>query len=185
MLKFLSIIVLVFPVAANGHESPADCLGYLRAEWLFERDTGATPNHQEIEVALSKLPVAEKGRPWRNWQEWLDAWNSVDWARDRQRELDAEDRRHRLLGTSVPNARIKRQVAFDASSKARDQAAAADEEFDDWLKTHGLNAEAAKLFKQFVHSYRDTRETNDVHSFHAPHLVFRVAVHERQTMCPP
>ena len=179
LLRFLSIIVLALPVMANGHESPVDCLAYLSAEWVFEKKTGETPDHQKIEVALSKLPVGDKNHPWKNW---LHAWDRVDWAQDYQRRLDTEDRRQSLLGTSVPNVMIKRSTASDRFRKALDQAGAAEKELDGWLETHGMSAEIAKFFRAFVLSYR---KKHDVHSYDAPFLVLRVAVHERETMCPP
>ena len=176
-LRFLPIIILALPVVANGHESPADCLGYLVAERLFQEKAG-TPNYQEIEVALARVPVGNRDNPW---EKWLDAWRRVDWATEYRDRLVAEDERQKMQsGTSVLSDKIS--LAFDRTMEAIRQTKAPTEGLDDWLKEHGISAEAAELFRGFVHSYRDT---HNISSRHAPDLVFRVAVHERQTMCPP
>ena len=172
-------------VAAAGAStaSAVNCLGYLSAERSFQKKTGSQPDHKAIESRLSKLPSVHD-IPYGEgaWHKYIDASNELDWATESQAELYNEHNRQTLLGKSIPNYRIKSSTAFERVQEAISAKKAASDELDRWLGEHAIDSETADLFSWFVSVYR---ETHKVFSNKEPDLVFRVAVHERRTSCPP
>jgi len=168
----------VLPLSA----SAVDCLSYLSAERSFQKEAGEAPNHRTIEAALSGLPAPTTPLNGDPWQKYLDALNRLAWARESQDRLHKEHDRQNLLGGEVPNYRIKSSVAHKGLLEALDALRTAAKRLDDWLAPHGISEHAAQLFRWFVSSYQ---ETHEISGSRAPDLMFRVAVHERRTMCPP
>lgn len=169
--------LVAYPFSA----SAVPCLSYLSAERSFQEKAGKRPDHRAIEAALSRLKLSPKlrGDPW---QKNIDAADKLKWSRESQDRLYAEDARQKLFGRSVPNISIKSKVASDRVMKALHASKASGEALNKWLASYGIGESAANLIQWFVSAYR---ENNKVLSSTPPDLVFRVAVHERQTMCPP
>ena len=173
----LAAIFLLVPSAV----SAVDCLGYLSAERSFEKKTGKAPNHGVIEEALVALPPLSRDIDGDPWQRYIDASNKLDWAGERQQQLHEEDARQKLLGRSVPNLSIKVSVASESWDEAFQAQMRAANALDLWFADYGIGDNAAALVRWFVGIYR---ETHVVYGARPPDLVFRVAVHERQTNCP-
>ena len=180
----LAAVGCLFVAAAGASTASAvNCLNYLSAERAFWKKTGKEPDHKAIESRLSKLPSI-LNLPYGEgaWHKYIDASNKLDWAIESQTELDNEHNRQTLLGKSIPNYRIKSSTASERWQKAMNAMNAASDELDRWLGNHAIDGETAALFRWFVSVYR---ETHEVSGYKEPDLVFRVAVHERRTSCPP
>lgn len=161
--------------------SAAPCLSYLRAERSYQEKVGKPPDHRAIGAALSRLTLSQKpqGDPW---QKYIDAQAKKDWATDYQDRLYKEDAKEQLFGRSLPDIRTKMKTAHDRIMEALTESDRAGKSLLEWLQKNGISEHAGRLLQWFVDSYR---KTNKLYGSEPPDLVFRVAVHERQTMCPP
>ena len=168
---------------AVGHEKPVNCLSYLTAEKSYETNTGRAPDHAAIEALLVKVPRGDIAKPEASpWQRYIDASRERDWAIESRAELDNEQRRLELAGKQAPNYRIREKIAFERSQSTFHKWQDAGADLDASLKTYGIGEHESDIFRWFVGIYR---ERHDVFGSNAPALVFRVAVYERLTMCPP
>ena len=181
MPRALLVLCGLLSLAAytGAHENPPDCLAYLGAERAFQEKIGKMPDLKRIEIGLSKIPVQPGGGPWERYEK---AYDSLKWATEgRDRLWEADNQQQLLVGKSVPLYSTKAKVAHESVLKALTEVRDAGKALKGWLKTHGIDDERASLFMSFVGAYR---EGHEILGPPAPDLVFRVAVHERQTMCP-
>ena len=178
----IAAAVWLMPGQSDSYDTSVPCLSYLRAERFYVKRVGDLPDHQQIEAVLYRLPDAPGILDSDPWQQYITTSQKLDWATERRDRIEEEENRLRLIGSGVLNYDAKSNAAYKSVKDAIEDQNAAGDRLVEWLGEHGLSEHPARLFRWFVGTYR---ENHRVHSLSVPDLVFRVAVYERQTNCPP